>query len=306
MPFQSIVNDRPALAQEGDFATANPRGNVPAVGGALVAAPTGCLVGRWAWIDATMTYAGQTGSGLPAGITHREMNALITTYLTEAGNTIPGGFPVTVFNAGDFWVRNSGTGIVVPGQKVFAMYGTGASQFGATGSTITGASTTGSIAANATTSVTGSIAGNVLTVSAVASGTLVPGATIAGAGIVTGTMITSQSSGTTGGVGAYVVNIPQTIASETITATYGVLTVTAVGSGALGVGDVLSGTGVTAGTVITGLGTGTGGLGTYYVSPTQTATSTTVSATGGIETKWVAVSSAAPGELVIISTRTLD
>ena len=54
------------------------------------------------------------------------------------------------------------------------------------------------------------------------------------------------------------------------------LTVTAVTSGALGVGTVLSGTGVTAGTTITALGTGTGGTGTYTVSASQTVTSTTI------------------------------
>jgi len=58
------------------------------------------------------------------------------------------------------------------------------------------------------------------------------------------------------------------------------LTVTAVVSGALQVGNVLSGTGVTAGTVITAFLTGTGGTGTYTVSPTQTTTSTTITATG--------------------------
>jgi hypothetical protein len=54
------------------------------------------------------------------------------------------------------------------------------------------------------------------------------------------------------------------------------LTVSAVASGALGVGQVITGTGVTAGTKITALGTGTGGAGTYTVSPSQTVASTTL------------------------------
>jgi len=49
-----------------------------------------------------------------------------------------------------------------------------------------------------------------------------------------------------------------------------VMTVTAVGSGALAVGDVVTGSGVTAGTYITSLGTGTGGTGTYNISASQT------------------------------------
>lgn len=57
------------------------------------------------------------------------------------------------------------------------------------------------------------------------------------------------------------------------------LTVTAVGSGVLAVGQVLSGSGVTAGTKITALGTGIGGTGTYTVDTSQTASSTTITAT---------------------------
>ncbi len=66
------------------------------------------------------------------------------------------------------------------------------------------------------------------------------------------------------------------VVTGSITAT--TLTVSAVTSGALAVGQVISGAGVTAGTTITALGTGTGGAGTYTVSPTQTASSTTISA----------------------------
>jgi len=57
------------------------------------------------------------------------------------------------------------------------------------------------------------------------------------------------------------------------------LTVTAVSSGLLSVGQTLSGSGVTAGTKITALGTGKGGVGTYTVSASQTVASTTVTAT---------------------------
>jgi hypothetical protein len=55
------------------------------------------------------------------------------------------------------------------------------------------------------------------------------------------------------------------------------LTVSAVTSGELTVGMEITGTGVTPGTKITALGTGTGGTGTYTVSPTQTVSSTTIS-----------------------------
>jgi len=54
------------------------------------------------------------------------------------------------------------------------------------------------------------------------------------------------------------------------------LTVTAVGSGIIRVGMVITGTGVTAGTTITAFGTGTGGTGTYTVSVSHTVASTTI------------------------------
>lgn len=72
--------------------------------------------------------------------------------------------------------------------------------------------------------------------------------------------------------------IPAASVTGTIAAT--VLTVTAVASGALAVGDVITGTGVTAGTTIVSFGTGTGGTGTYNVSVSQTvATAETITAT---------------------------
>lgn len=138
--------------------------------------------------------------------------------------------------------------------------------------------TTAAIATTTTLSVTASIATNVLTVTAVGAGTVVVGAILAGTGVTAGTQVLQQLSGTTGGVGTYLVSVSQSVGSTTITGSYGTMTVSAVASGALAVGQVVSGTGVTAGTTITALGTGTGGTGTYFVSPSQTASSTTISA----------------------------
>lgn len=55
------------------------------------------------------------------------------------------------------------------------------------------------------------------------------------------------------------------------------LTISAVTSGRLEVGSIISGTNVTAGSTITAFGTGTGGTGTYTVSASSTASSTTIS-----------------------------
>ena len=78
-----------------------------------------------------------------------------------------------------------------------------------------------------------------------------------------------------------IIEIPATrdavVTGEIATTT---LTVTAVTSGTLVIGSVLSGTGVTAGTTITAFGTGTGGTGTYTVSVSQTVSSTTITAPG--------------------------
>lgn len=139
------------------------------------------------------------------------------------------------------------------------------------------ASVTGAIAP-ATAAVTASIAGNVMTVNAVASGTLVPGAILTGPGVAAGTTVTSQLSGLPGGTGTYAVSVAQVLPNSSISATYGVLTVSAVASGSLSVGQTLTGGGVTAGTRITGLGTGAGLAGTYFVSPSQTASSGTLTA----------------------------
>lgn len=59
-------------------------------------------------------------------------------------------------------------------------------------------------------------AGTVMTVSAVASGTLLTGMTLTGTGVTAGTKIAAQVSGTTGGVGVYTVTISQEVASTAI------------------------------------------------------------------------------------------
>lgn len=57
------------------------------------------------------------------------------------------------------------------------------------------------------------------------------------------------------------------------------LTVTAVTSGVLNIGQTITGVGIAAGTTITALGTGVGGNGTYTVSSAQTVAATAVTAT---------------------------
>ena len=80
-----------------------------------------------------------------------------------------------------------------------------------------------------------------------------------------------------GGYGFYATNTPTASFTGSISGT--TLTVTAVSSGGLGVGQLINGTGVTSGTVITALGTGTGGTGTYTVNNSQTVSSGSITAT---------------------------
>ena len=128
------------------------------------------------------------------------------------------------------------------------------------------------------------------------------GGTVGGSSVVAGTVIVNQLSGTTGGVGTYALSPgEQNVGSGSLVANYGLLTVSNVSSGTLAVGQPLSGTaGVAAGTVITQLGTGAGGTGTYVVNFTQSVASSAMTAGETIETYWYAVSGGLPGEMVKI------
>lgn len=284
---------------EGDFCTANPRFSLIAGGGAMVAGAS-LFVGRFCWADPTNRILNSNGSGPVTGFLGRNQQGLITTFLASSTMQVLPGIQCFGYTGGDFWMRNNGTLITTVGMKAYANYATGLIAFAATGSPPSGGSATGSIAAGPAVSVTGSIAGTTFTVTAAGTAGLVAGAPIAGTGVQSGTKVTGQVSGTAGGIGVYTVDIPQTVTSTTITQAYGVFTAASAVTGSFVVGDVLSGSGgggVTAGTSIISLGTGTGGLGTYNVSVSQTVTSSTIAATGYVETKWYAmdVGRAPPG-----------
>jgi hypothetical protein len=133
---------------------------------------------------------------------------------------------------------------------------------------------------------TGSISGTTLTVTAVTNGTIAINQALFGVGVTQETVITALGTGS-GGIGTYTINTSQTVASSLMnSATAGAvvtgsiagttLTVTAVTSGTLYVGQTIQGSTVTAQTIITALGTGTGGAGTYTINNSQTVTSRTL------------------------------
>ncbi len=313
--FQTQVGPQPVMAVEGDFASQNPYFTFDAGPGGLVAGTPGCTVGRFAWVFAPLDADGtgmiaqtSSGNGPVAGFVHRSQQALITTFLASFGMVIPKGYPVTLMNGGDFWVKNAGTTSAAPGQKAFASLVDGSVSFSAAGSTSIGATGTGAIATQSGT-ITGSITGNVLLVTGSGVFALVAGALITGAGIPGGTKIVSQVSGSVAGaVGSYALNIGElNVPIETMTFSYGVLTILSVTTGTFQVGDVVSGTSLTVGVVtrITQLGTGTGGAGTYFVDPSQLAGTATINVIGAVETKWIAMSGGLTGELVKISDHPL-
>jgi hypothetical protein len=120
---------------------------------------------------------------------------------------------------------------------------------------------------------TGEISGTTLTITGI-TGTLTAGS------FIVGTRYVIASVGTTDftliGASANTVG--------TVFICTGVGSGTGEVTGALSIGQIVTGTGVTPSTKIMGLGTGTGGLGTYTVSESQTVASTTINSNGSIDT----------------------
>ena len=314
--FQTTVYNQPAQGVAGDRASQNPIATFDAGPGGLVADANGITIGYFAWVspptdpDGTPSWATQVnGSGNVAGLVYNWTQALNTVFLSDAGMVIPQGLPVALATQGDFWVVNNGSTEAVVGQKAFATFGTGAVSFAAAGTTTAASTATGSSIAASTFSVTGSIQNDILTVTAVGSGTIVRGGTISGTGITGSPQIASQLSGTTGGIGVYLLTVSQqkTVASESISGTYGTMTVGTMTVGTqFSVGQTLTNSGgVTAGTQLTQLLTGTGNAGsTFAVNVSQTITTQTIVALSAAETKFYATSSAQVGGLVKISSWT--
>jgi hypothetical protein len=133
---------------------------------------------------------------------------------------------------------------------------------------------------------TGTVSGTTLTVTSVKSGTLAVGQHFFAVGALQESVITALGSGS-GGTGTYTLGLSQTIASSqmytssagaviTASITTTTLTVTAVSSGTLYVGQTIQGAGITTQTIITALGSGSGGTGTYTINNSQTVASETM------------------------------
>jgi hypothetical protein len=326
--FQTGVGVQPAPGIAGMPSSLNPMFSVDAGPFGLVAGPNGVTVGRFAWmsylnIDGDNAPAiaqntppgygaisanpavGSTGPA-PAGLVVRTQQALNTTYLSDAGQAIPRGFAVVLASGTDFWVLNEDPSAqALPGATVYADFATGKAQV-----TAQTAVATGTIAAKSST-LTASFNSNIMTVTAASGDAVVPGEILSGTGLPSNTQVVAQitpltAGETAGGIGRYLINVPElTIASEAVTGTYGLFTAVSGLTSTFAVGQILSGSGVTSGTMITGFGTGTGGLGTYFVQTTQTASSTAITAAANVATKWRVQTSAAIGQVMKISSQPL-
>jgi hypothetical protein len=299
--FQNVVKSKAAPAVAGDFASVNPRASVLATEGNLVAPAGGLNVGTFAFVNPAdqSVHQGYT-SGYQIGFFARNAQALITAFLDAATMLVPSGFMVTLFDEGEFWAY-FGDGATA-GQTVYADETTGAAQSGSG----TPTSFTGSVGFAGTAS----FATNVMTVVTQTAGSLIEvGDVVTSAGVTGGTTITALLTGTPGAVGSTysLSTAPGTIATQAATTTSSTLNVTAVSAGSLSVGDVISGTGVTAGTTIAAFGTGVGGVGTYTLgipggAPFHTASETITVPAGNVATNYTVRTNCNPGELAIISS----
>lgn len=139
----------------------------------------------------------------------------------------------------------------------------------------------GTIALGSTFTFSGSTSGTTLTVNSIPGGTIAIGQVLSGGTLPAGTYIVANIAGSGNG-SQWQINNYLTQTNTTITVTPTVLTVTGTPTATIYKGMILSASGgaVTAGTVITALLTGTGGAGTYYITPAQSlGTSTSITGT---------------------------
>lgn len=311
--FQTQVYYQPAAFIPGNRVSQNPIFSYDAGPGGLVSGAS-LFVGRFAWVTPPLdpnggpTIANSFGNGAPNGFLMLNQQALNTTFLSNAGMQVQPGAQTALQIGGDFAIQNDGTTEAQVGQKAFAFVATGKATFATAGTIFGGASATASSIAAATFSVTGSIAGNIMTVTVVGSGTVTPGASVSGTSIPTSPapQVVAQLTGTPGGVGTYSLNVGEiTAASETISGTYGILTI-GTATGTFAVGDVLtggSGPAISALTIITANITGNGGTGgTMAVNVNTVIGSGTITASLAVETQFYARSTGLPGEPVKISS----
>ena len=318
MTFQKSTSIFPSPGVAGARASMNPVFSIVAGPWNLTTGALGVVVGKFAWQNlvaatgiSTVNNFSPTAPVIPDGFVSNEQQGLITTWLADRSLVVPPGLPVTLYSRGDFWA-NSVYGEAVVGNKVFANLFSGDIYAAPAGSFLT-------LALGSNAAFTATVAAYVMTVSAVASGVLQVGQQVSGAGLPFPCYIESLGTGT-GGTGTYNLSQSATIATGTAMTSVSpsglggftgqasfatsVMTVTVVTTGALAVGQIIQAAGVAAGTYISSLGTGTGGLGTYNLSTTPgTIAAEATAASSWIETPWYVNSPGNVGDPIKIGVR---
>jgi hypothetical protein len=85
-----------------------------------------------------------------------------------------------------------------------------------------------------------------------------------------------------------------------------VLTITSVNKGVFGIGQILTGNGVTSGTTIVARVTGAGGVGTYTVTPGITNTPTTIVSTSGLSKSYPVIGERKPAAAYYLGNKDLQ
>lgn len=322
--FQQVVNAQPAPGREGAWASANPKFSLFAAPGGLVAGDGfgkgGIAVGRFAWADqdGVVNYGGNGR----IGFVHEDQLSVIpfevtgASILAQSSLLVPRGYEMSLASNADVFCRFAAA--VTPNQKVYANFLDGTAVGAAAGAPAGSTSTTFSITAGTSSFTGASIAAGILTIptTSTVTGSVYPGTTLSGTGSITGNMIIRQitstaAAGALGSFGTYELAYDDgtVVAPETISGTYGLLTLGGTITGAFHLGDTLTATSAAAGTSIwadstNGVSlTGAGGAGTYVVSPTQAISTGTVTAATNVETSWFVETYAGAGELAVISQR---
>lgn len=214
MPFQTVVNPWQSsipMGMEGDFCSANPRASALAGEAAFIAGVLPVTVGRFGFINAAGQVSNNAAGYVRLGFIGLRGNpVIITPWLGQFGMTVQPGYEMTLYDTADVFMRFAAGAAI--GQKVFASFADGTAIAGAAGSIPANAAYTASIAAT-----------GVMTVTAIASGSIVLGAPVAGA--PAGTYVTGQLTGIPGGTGTYT-TLPtgQTVASGPLTGPAGIET----------------------------------------------------------------------------------
>lgn len=327
--FQQYVNLYPAVGVWGGRASNNPTANVNSGQSNFASGTSGVAVGKFAWQvlspltgRAVVNSFSPTAAVIPDGFVGNEQQALITAWLAQNGLVVPPGYPITMYNRGDWWAK-SVYGPAVIGNKVFANLFSGDVYPAAAGSFPTAA--VGSAASVTATTTVGSYSMNI---TATGSGSVQIGQQISGPGL-TGNIYYIDSFGTyngtsgtvnlsapavtasTGGTFTTVANIGiggAVIASATINSGTNSLSIVTQTSGVVVVGQLIQcGTvGLPVGAYVASIGTYNGTSGTVNIGPgnaTATITTTAFNFSAWIETPWYFNSAGNTGDLVKIGTR---